>query len=358
LIGRNTLVEETQQRVGLELAKERTIFVVNRAHERYYSNILCPSLSNLIEQPCNAGTAPAILYSVLKIASVDPQAVVAVFPSDHYVSDNAAFMAHVRHAFEAAHRRRDLVILLGIEPENPEIAYGWIEPAQTIEGHEQLRRVRRFWEKPSYELAAALQRRGCLWNSFVMIASARALLEMIATATPALYEAFAWAMPLLGTDDEFAMMQQVYALLEEINFSDRVLAVSPERLAVLKVSGLQWNDLGEPGRVRASAQTAGVRPGWLEKMATLPIQRSFGIRRSSEVPSAMPAEPNHCRRDSFGPRLTRAALVGEKKNCPRCREDRQVRYRVYTDLLDMTVCAPCAEQARSLGISVEQLDRV
>jgi mannose-1-phosphate guanylyltransferase len=114
-------------------------------------------------------------------------------------------------------------------------------------------------------LAAILQLRGCLWNSFVMVASARALLELMASATPALYNAFASAMPLFGTDAEPTMMKKLYALLGETNFSDRVLALVPERLAVLKVSGIKWSDLGEPKRVLTSIQTAGLRPRWEER---------------------------------------------------------------------------------------------
>jgi mannose-1-phosphate guanylyltransferase len=125
VIGDMTLVEETQKRVALELAKERTLFVVNRLHQPYYSEILGGTpASNLIEQPRNIGTAPAILYSALKIAAADPQAIVAIFPSDHYVSDNQKFMTHIRSAFETAHFRQDLVILLGVEPESPETGMG------------------------------------------------------------------------------------------------------------------------------------------------------------------------------------------------------------------------------------------
>ena len=156
------------------------------------------------------------------------------------------------------------MILLGVEPESPEVEYGWIKPAQAIEGHSQLHGVRRFWEKPCSGLAAILQLRGCLWNSFVMIASAHTLIDIIASATPALYNAFASAMPLFGTDDEPTMMKKLYALLGETNFSDRVLALVPERLTVLKVSGIKWSDLGEPKRVLASIQTAGARPRWTE----------------------------------------------------------------------------------------------
>jgi mannose-1-phosphate guanylyltransferase len=265
VIGDMTLVEETQKRVASELPKERTLFLLNRLHEPYYANILHDTpTSNLIEQPCNIGTAPAILYSVLKIAAVDPQAIIGFFPSDHYVSDNTKFMAHIRSAFETAHVGQDFVILLGVEPENPETEYGWIEPAEAIHAHERLPRVRRFWEKPCSGLASILQRRGCLWNSFVMVASARALLELMASATPALFNAFASAMPLFGTDDEPRMMKKLYARLGETNFSDRVLALVPERLAVLKVSGIKWSDLGAPKRVLASIETSGARPLWMK----------------------------------------------------------------------------------------------
>jgi mannose-1-phosphate guanylyltransferase len=265
VFGDMTLLEETQRRVAIELAKERTLFVVNRHHEPYYAGILGDTpASNLIEQPRNIGTAPAILYSVLKIVAVDPQAIIALFPSDHYISDNTKFMAHIRSAFETAHVGQDLVILLGIEPESPETEYGWIQPAQAIHGHRRLRRVRRFWEKPCLGLAAILQLRGCLWNSFVMIASAHTLIDIIASATPALYNVFASAMPLFGTDDEPTMMKKLYALLGETNFSDRVLALVPERLAVLKVTGIKWSDLGEPNRVLTSIQLAGLRPPWME----------------------------------------------------------------------------------------------
>jgi mannose-1-phosphate guanylyltransferase len=260
-----SLVRETQKRVALEVAKERTLFLLNRLHQPYYSEILGGTpAGNLIEQPRNIGTAPAILYSVLKIAAADPRAIVAFFPSDHYVSDNAKFMGHIRRAFEAAHDGSDLLIILGVEPESPEVQYGWIEPAQAIQKHRQLHRVRRFWEKPSPGLAAILQLRGCLWNSFVMIASAHTLIDIIARATPALYNAFASAKPLFGTDDEPAMIEKLYALLGETNFSDRVLALVPERLAVLQVSGIKWSDLGEPNRVLASIQLAGLRPPWME----------------------------------------------------------------------------------------------
>jgi mannose-1-phosphate guanylyltransferase len=265
VLGGATLLEETQRRAALELARERTLYVLNRMHEPYYAPILDHEpAANLVIQPRNAGTAPAILYSLLRIAAVEPDAVVAIFPSDHYISDNRAFMAHIRTALDSAQLRRDLIILLGVEPESPEVEYGWIEPNGSLKGHARVYGVRRFWEKPNQMLAQVLQLRGCLWNSFVMVASVRALLEIIESSTPELYRAFACMTSLFGTRVETRAIDNLYQRVEEVNFSHRVLALRPERLAVLKVTGVRWNDLGEPKRVMASLAMAGVRPRWLD----------------------------------------------------------------------------------------------
>lgn len=268
VLGGATLVEETQGRAALELSPQRTLYVVNRAHEPYYAPILGTEPErNLVVQPRNRGTAPAILYSLRRIAAVDPDAIAAFFPSDHYISDNQRFMAHIRKALDAARANPDLVILLGLEPESPEVEYGWIEPAEVIPGHARVRRVRRFWEKPDRRLAQVLQLRGCLWNSFVMVASARALLDIIESALPELYRVFAGAGALLGTSGEAKEVDRIYVRIKETNFSHQVLALHPEPLAVIKVTGVRWNDLGEPKRVIASLNMAGIRPKWAETVA-------------------------------------------------------------------------------------------
>ncbi len=265
VLGGQTLLAETQNRAALELAAQRTLYVVNRAHERYYTPILAhENADNLVVQPSNRGTAPAILYSLLRIAARDPQAVVAFFPSDHYISDNAKFMSQIRSALDTAQQRRDLVVLLGLEQESPEVEYGWIEPAKAIHGHAKVFGVRRFWEKPNKMLAQVLQLRGCLWNSFVMVASVQALLEIIESAIPDLFRAFANLMPSFSTVAEAQAIEALYNRLAEINFSHQVLALKPERLAVLRVAGVRWNDLGEPKRVMASLDMAGVWPQWIE----------------------------------------------------------------------------------------------
>lgn len=69
---------------------------------------------------------------------------------------------------------------------------------------------------------------------------------------------------LFGTTAEAKAIELLYSQLVDVNFSHQVLALKPERLAVLKVTGVRWNDLGEPKRVMASLDIAGVRPRWAE----------------------------------------------------------------------------------------------
>jgi mannose-1-phosphate guanylyltransferase len=265
VMGGATLLEETQRRVALELAREKTLYVVNRAHEPYYAPMLAGEpRHSLVVQPCNRGTAPAILYSLLRIAAMDSSALVAFLPSDHYISDNGKFMDHVRAALDAARRRPELVILLGLEPESPEVEYGWIESGNRLAGSRSLFGVRRFWEKPNQLRAQVLMLRGCLWNSFVMVASVQALLQIVASALPDLYGSFLALQPLFATPGETGAMERLYASLQEVNFSHQVLALQSQSLALLRVSGVRWNDLGEPKRVLASLNMAGVRPHWAD----------------------------------------------------------------------------------------------
>lgn len=261
-LGRGTLLEQTTRRVAFAVPRGQTLIVVTEAHEPFYKSLLDLSIDRVIEQPTNKGTTPAILYSLLYLASVAPTATVAFFPSDHYFSDEEWFMAHVASAFEAADLNPQLITLLGIAPENPEVEYGWIEPGQPISGKGvfMFYRVRRFWEKPSRVLAARLMAGGCLWNSFVMVGRSQALLYMIQRAMPVLYNKFANVSPTLSTTREESKIRELYSQLTSTNFSYDVLAKSPEELAVLAVNEVGWSDWGSPQRVQSALAEMGVCP--------------------------------------------------------------------------------------------------
>ena len=257
LLGDGSLLAETRRRARRLIASDRLFTVVTRKHERFYEPELGDAApTTVVVQPENRGTAPAILYALLRLSAAPAGSPVAVLPSDHYVSDGDAFMARVEGALEAAQARPEKVILLGIEPDRPETEYGWIEPAELLLGPSPwpLYAVKRFWEKPPAPVAERLARAGCLWNSFVIVAHPETLRRLIRGAVPELARAFAPLASRVGTPWEDAASRAVYAGLPAIDFSKRVLQARPSELAVLPVSGLDWNDLGDPARVLATQE--------------------------------------------------------------------------------------------------------
>jgi len=242
----------TRERVAHGISRRRTLEVVTRSHQRFYAPLqqhLSPT--QVVIQPANRGTAPAILYSILRIAARSPAGSVAIFPSDHYVSSDEVFMAYVRVAFDAVQENPDSVILLGIEPEGPEVQYGWIEPGESIPNRRAIGiyRIRRFWEKPRFERAKSLLAHDCLWNTFVLVACIPSILRLVEVATPELFRAFSQLRTVLGTRAEARAVESLYDALPNTDFSRDVLAKHAERLAVLPVPGVIWNDWGEPRRV-------------------------------------------------------------------------------------------------------------
>jgi mannose-1-phosphate guanylyltransferase len=249
-----------RRRAGLAIDADRTVLVLTRQHEPFYAPLVAGmSPGSLVVQPQNRGTAPAILYALLKIASADPLATVAILPSDHHVSDDVAFMAHVCAASDAVVRRPDIVVLLGIEPDAPEPEYGWIEPGEPLP-LAGLHRVRRFWEKPARPLARRLMEAGALWSSFVIVARIPALLSRVRAALPDLEVAFAGLRATFGTGDEVLAAQAVYTRISPTDFSRSVLGRDSANLAVRPVRDVRWSDLGHPERLLATLAGLGTEP--------------------------------------------------------------------------------------------------
>jgi mannose-1-phosphate guanylyltransferase len=272
LLDGDTLLDRTRRRVDLISRFDRQVVVVCQDHERFYGPLardLAPG--RLVVQPANRGTGPGLLYPLLRIADLAGDVPVAVFPSDHFVDDDVAFVGAVSAAVEAVQARADLVVLIGVEATTPETEYGWIEfeerPLPLPGG--PVFPVRGFREKPAREVAEALLARGCLWNSFVMVGRPAAFLDLFRARAPRLLRGFQPVVRALGTAREAAAAQRVYAELTPVDFSHRVLVPSAH-LGVVRLEGVQWSDLGTVERLAATLRRTGARPRWLDR-APLPV---------------------------------------------------------------------------------------
>jgi mannose-1-phosphate guanylyltransferase len=252
LLGGRTLLNQTRRRIERSISQRRTLFVLLRAHECFYTQELSGvPLAQTVVQPRNRGTLPAILGSLMRIVRHDQQAVVAIFPSDHYYADEQQFRAGVELAFGMAETNPESVVLLGAPASHAEIGYGWIEAEAVLSPHSRdgLLRVKRFWEKPSSPVARDLLNRGCVWNTFVMVGRAQAFLDMVRSGAPELYQAFEPMWDPCSPECDEEVMQAVYEGIAAADFSQSILSANPERLRVLCLGDVGWSDLGEPGRV-------------------------------------------------------------------------------------------------------------
>ena len=260
LLDGKTLLAQTRLRIAGSVDPSRTLFVLNKIHEPFYKEKLAKvSPVQMVIQPSNRGTLPAILWSLLRIIRLDEDAVVAFFPSDHYYSHEETFMAGITSGFELAElhpRTSSFWERWPLAQKSNMAGSSRRQPCQPL--WQRTRPVKRFWEKPSSPVAQSLLDRGCLWNTFVMVGRASAFLKMIQQATPNIYRDFESIGTLPSPEMEAAQMQPLYDRLPVADFSRLVLSASTDRLCVASLGDIGWSDLGDPH----SSSPPYLRPVW------------------------------------------------------------------------------------------------
>jgi mannose-1-phosphate guanylyltransferase len=146
-----------------------------------------PSLppENVIAEPVGRNTAPAMGLAALEVLrrTGDPSTVLAVFPSDHFIRDVAAFRDTVAHAGRVA--AGGAIVTLGIEPTHPETGYGYLQ--HDVIEPDGSARVTRFVEKPGRDAALSYLAAGnYLWNAGMFVFRVDTLLDEMARQLPVL----------------------------------------------------------------------------------------------------------------------------------------------------------------------------
>ena len=267
IFGRNTLLAQTRARLAHAIAPGQTVYAVVKAHERFYESELAGVRpSRIVVQPANRGTAAAIIYALMRILRSDNEATVGFFPADHYYADDAPFVSAVESAVQIVQEHSESLVLLGAEAQHAEVEYGWIEPGRDLKnrlGHSVFR-VNRFWEKPSLQVARRLLNLNCLWNTFVMFGRAKTFFDALNLTVPKMLATFKPALQQPGGRLEMRWAERLYRTLWSSDFSEQVLSACTDRLAVLRLKGVEWSDLGRPERVIATMSRAKIPCQWLE----------------------------------------------------------------------------------------------
>ena len=289
LLGARTLLRQTLDRVWLAIAPERTVVVTVWGHARYLAAEDASAWgAHLLVQPDSRGTAAGILFPAHWVSWRVPDATVAVFPSDHFVQDEAVFMAHIAEVAAWVERHPERIVLVGAHPRGPEMEYGWIEPGEPLGAVSSgpICAVGRFLEKPSEETARSCLASGWMWNTLVVVAKVATLLEVGQEGLPELSKRLARIEAFVGTDREAWAVRQAYALIPAANFSRSILNVCPSALAVSQLPPVLWSDLGTPRRVFELLRDLGLRPSWLAGTAGGRVTRSAAERDKSHSAGA------------------------------------------------------------------------
>ena len=266
LIGADSLLRQTMARAARLSPRERTLVVSQQHHAGWLAADLGAHREpKLLLQPENRDTAAGVLLPVYWIAARDPDATVVVYPSDHFVLEEAAFVAHVAEVVTFVDGQRDGIVLLGARATEPDTEYGWIEPGDAVgaTASGSISRVARFREKPTPQAAAVCLAGEWLWNTFVMVAKASTLVSVANVLLPGLHHRLTAVTPFFGTRREAWALKKAYASLPRRNFSETVLQAGLPFLSVSALPPLTWSDLGTPQRLLKLIRALGLASPWI-----------------------------------------------------------------------------------------------
>jgi mannose-1-phosphate guanylyltransferase len=239
-----TLIQKTFSRLSQLIPKENILILT---HESYNDLILeqLPMVKQeqIVLEPAMRNTAPCILYASLKIKKQNPDAVMVVAPSDHWIEDELQFVANLQRAFDLCESEETLMTL-GILPTFPNTGYGYIEFDKL--DNRPIKKVVQFREKPDYATARKfIQSRNYLWNAGIFIWSVQSIVKAFEHFQPAMYDHFMSGYETYNTVNEKEFIQENYSKAVNISI-DYAIMEKAQNVFVLPAT-FDWNDLGTWG---------------------------------------------------------------------------------------------------------------
>jgi mannose-1-phosphate guanylyltransferase len=243
VVGERSLIQATVDRLAPVIPPER-LWVLTNDHLRDEIVRQLPGIPKrqVLAEPAQRNTAPAIGLAAHILQSIDPDAVMGVFPSDHVVQKTPPYRAVLKAALKGAAAGHLMVV--GIQPRWPETGYGYIEfPRGTSAGSAEALVVRRFHEKPALAKAQRYVAAGHFyWNSGMFFWRADALLKELRRHLPK-------TATLLSSLPPFAArafgdrLKAAFPLSENISIDYAVLEKATN-VRGIAAGDFGWNDVG------------------------------------------------------------------------------------------------------------------
>ena len=243
------MLQDTVERVR-EIIPEERIFIVAPPEHRALIHEQLPELRNdhVVVEPYPRGNAAAIGLAMAALQVFDPDAVVAVLPSDHVIEKKGAF----RNVLIAATAAADAgwLVTLGITPERPDTGFGYIEAGEQLDIPAPLpvHRVKRFIEKPKREAAEKmLATGGHYWNAGMFVWRVSAILDAYREHLPKTAQALEALGHAIGSPRYESVLAEVWEETDRTTI-DYGIAERAKNVAVVPAD-IGWQDVGNWSRL-------------------------------------------------------------------------------------------------------------
>ncbi|MBF0291117.1 MAG: mannose-1-phosphate guanylyltransferase [Nitrospinae bacterium] len=245
VVGGKTMIQETVERLSGLVPPERTYVVTGASHADEIRAQL-PEIPprNVIVEPAGRNTAPCIALSAAIIKKIDPDGVMAVFPSDHVISKQDALYKAMDAVMEGIDKDRSALGVIGIKPHYPETGYGYIKTSATLGGPAV--KAEEFLEKPDLATAERYVQSGnYYWNAGMFFWRADVILDEIGKSQPGTTTAVLKLAEAFGTARFDSLMAQTYPSLASISIDYAVMErAGAEGRVIAAVADPGWSDVG------------------------------------------------------------------------------------------------------------------
>ena len=238
-----TMFQLTLDRVNNAQNFAAPIIVANAAHADLVDAQCGNDNAIILLEPSARNTAPAIALAALAVD--DPGAVLLVMPSDHVITDVAAFHAATLAALPLV--EAGWMVTYGIAPTGPETGYGYIRMGDALS--DGLQQVDSFVEKPDAVRAAAMLAQGNhSWNGGIFLFRADTYLRALSVHAPDILTAAQNAMASAKrTGNRITPNEAAFAACpsDSIDYAvmEKAAKESEGRVAVVPVN-MGWSDVG------------------------------------------------------------------------------------------------------------------
>ena len=230
----------------------------------------------LLSNPQPTGLMGSLFLALTYLRARDPNSVVVVYPSDHFVYPESQFLRTVQRGVWAAERLAEQMIAIGVAPIGSAPSCGWFRlgPQLGWASGTPIYSIKTFEDTLVDDEHDGITAAGQLWNTSIIIAQTDALWRIGWKCVPYIMTQLEQLEEAIGTSYERAVLDSTSHRLEELSPSFHLLYQNPERIAVLELEEVTWSNWESPQQIVETLAAIGKSPTFALEYVSLALDVS------------------------------------------------------------------------------------